>query len=164
MKQIAFVLACLIGQELSAQVMPLPAPGDTTRVRFDATRNAERDINAAIEQARKTGKNILVDVGGEWCGWCRKLDKFYLENRDVDEYLHQHFVEVKVNYSKENKNVEVLSRYPAIKGYPHYFVLAPDGKLLHSQETGALESGNHHDRDKVLAFLEAWSPGAKPDH
>ena len=66
---------------------------------------------------------------------------------------------VKVNFSKENENEKVLSAYPKIEGYPHLFVLDSDGKLLHSQDTGALESGKHHDHDKVLAFLKRWAPG-----
>ena len=68
----------------------------------------------------------------------------------------KNYVVVKVNYSKENKNEAVLSRYPRIPGYPHLFVLNSNGKLLHSQDTGQLESGNHHDRDKVMAFLKQW--------
>ena len=64
---------------------------------------------------------------------------------------------MKVNYSKENKNEEVLSQYPRIAGYPHLFVLDSDGKLLHSQDTGELESGDHHDRDKVFNFLKEWA-------
>jgi hypothetical protein len=64
---------------------------------------------------------------------------------------------VKVNFSEENKNEKVLSRYPKIEGYPHIFVLEKNGKLLHSQDTGLLESGDHHDHDKVLAFLKKWA-------
>jgi hypothetical protein len=63
-----------------------------------------------------------------------------------------------VNFSQENKNEEVLSRYPKIPGYPHFFVLDKDGKFLHSQSTGDLEEGDHHDRKKVLEFLEEWIP------
>jgi hypothetical protein len=69
---------------------------------------------------------------------------------------------VKINYSPENKNQKVLRQFPKIPGYPHFFVLDGNGKLLHSQNTGELESGKHHDREKVFAFLRKWalpSPG-----
>jgi hypothetical protein len=48
--------------------------------------------------------------------------------------------------------------YPRVKGYPHLFVLERDGSLLHSQDTGELESGKGHDPEKVMAFLKRWNP------
>jgi hypothetical protein len=66
------------------------------------------------------------------------------------------FIVVKVNWSPENQNEAVLSEYPRISGYPHLFVLDKKGKLLHSEDTGLLESGDHHDHDKVIAFLKEW--------
>ncbi len=70
----------------------------------------------------------------------------------------KNFVVVKVNYSKENKNEQFLSQFPKIPGYPHLFVLESSGKLLQSQSSGELESGDHHDHDKILAFLKKWAP------
>jgi hypothetical protein len=66
------------------------------------------------------------------------------------------YVWVKVNWSRENKNEALLSRWPAIKGYPHLFVLDADGKLIHSQDTEALEAGKDYDKAKFVAFLEKF--------
>lgn len=129
--------------------------------KFDPNSDAVKDIQQAIVEASHSGKRILLDVGGEWCIWCRRLDSFFVEQKDVAKFLHENYVVVKVNFSKENENEKVLSRYPKIEGYPHLFVLNSDGKFLHSQDTGALESGKHHDHDKVLAFLKRWAPGRK---
>jgi thioredoxin-related protein len=111
-----------------------------------------------MDIASKAGKRILLDVGGEWCIWCRKLDKFFQDNNDVSEFLHKNYIVVKVNWSKENKNEKFLSNYPAVKGYPHLFVLDSKGKLVHSQDTGELESGDHHDYEKVFTFLKKFAP------
>src|SRR5690606_38389351 len=111
------------------------------REKFDPNRDAEKDIHAAIEEAKRTDKRILLDVGGEWCIWCHRLDEFFAENEYVNNFLHENFVVVKVNYSPENKNEKVLSKYPEIPGYPHFFVLDTNGKFLHSQGTGELEKG-----------------------
>jgi hypothetical protein len=53
-----------------------------------------------------------------------------------------------------------LSRWPAIDGYPHYFVLDDRGALVRSQSTGALEKGDGYDRAKVMAFLARYAPPA----
>lgn len=126
-------------------------------LKYDPARNPEQDLNETILEAKRLNKRILLDVGGDWCIWCHKLDKFFEENKDVKKFLDEHFILMKVNYSKENKNEKFLSKYPKIPGYPHIFVLNKNGKLLHSQNTGDLESGDHHDKDKMLAFLKKWA-------
>ncbi len=126
--------------------------------KFDPTRDAAKDIQAAIAEAKKGQKRVILDVGGEWCIWCHRLDSLFQRNKDLDEYMHKKFVVVKVNFSKENQNAKVLSRYPKIPGYPHLFVLDNNGKLLHSQDTGELEEGKGHSREKVFAFLRKWTP------
>ncbi len=137
---------------------PTGGPGGApTFGKFDPTRDAAADIRAAIAEAGSSHRRVLLDVGGEWCIWCRRLDSLYESHKDLSEYLARHYVLVKVNYSKENKNEKVLSQYPKIPGYPHYFVLDSDGTLLRSQDTGALEAGKGHDPAKVLAFLKKWA-------
>ena len=90
--------------------------------------------------------------------WCRRLDSLFVRYPDLEELRARNFVTVKVNWSREKKNEEVLSQYPKITGYPHLFVLGPDGSLLHSQETGSLEKGKGHDPEKVRTFLQTWAP------
>lgn len=80
---------------------------------------------------------------------------------EVKALLDKYFVVVKINYSKENKNEKFLSKYPAIEGYPHFFVLDSDGKLLHSQNTGELEQDKDYDKDKFVSFLKKWIPPKK---
>ena len=127
--------------------------------KFDPSRDAEQDIDAGVAEAKRSGRRVLLDVGGDWCVWCKKLDQFFEDNQDVAALLHESFVLVKVNFSPENKNQRVLSRYPEIPGFPHFFVLDDSGELLRSQGTAELEEGDHHDRAKVLAFLRRWAPG-----
>ncbi len=155
----AAILALMLLSGIAvSQNKETPQQAPAQREKFDPARDSEKDLQAAVAVASKEGKNILLDVGGEWCIWCHKLDKFFQDNKDVSEFLHANFVVVKVNYSKENKNEKFLSKYPQVKGYPHLFVLDSKGKLLHSQDTGALESGDHHDHDKVFTFLKKWAP------
>jgi thioredoxin-related protein len=150
---ISGIFACKNQQNEQSQYVPV--------TQFDPNRDAAKDITDAIVEAKRTNKRILLDVGGDWCIWCHKLDSFFRENQDINEFLHENFIVVKINYSKENKNEAVLSQYPKVAGYPHLFVLDSDGKLLHSQNTGDLESGDHHDREKVFSFLKTWTPSSK---
>jgi thioredoxin-related protein len=135
--------------------------GDTTFVpvtEFDPSRDAAKDLDLAVIEAQRTGKYILLNIGGDWCTWCRKYDEFLNENKDITNFMHQKFVLVKINFSPDNRNKKVLSRFPDITGYPHLFVLDETGKLLHSQDTSELEEGDKHDREKMLRFFKKWAP------
>lgn len=125
---------------------------------FDPARDAARDIREAVAEAVRTGRNVLVDVGGEWCVWCHYMDAFYEKHPDVKALRDRFYVQVKLNYSPENENKEILSKYPKISGYPHLFVLDGTGKLLWSQNTGKLEQGEGYNTEKFIAFLTKWAP------
>lgn len=126
--------------------------------KYDPARNAGQDIDAAVRESARTGKRIMLEVGGEWCIWCHIMDDFFEKNPELLSLREKNFIMLKINYSEENKNEEVLSRYPAITGYPHIFVLDEAGKLLHSQDTAKLEEGKSYNLDRFMAFLKEWSP------
>lgn len=126
---------------------------------FDPKRDAESDVARAVQVAKREGKRVLVEVGGEWCAWCKIMDRFFAANDRVRTLRDAHYVWVKVNWSKENRNEALLSRWPKIDGYPHIFVLDADGSLLHSQDTSLLEQGRGYDVARFVAFLERWKPG-----
>ncbi len=124
---------------------------------YDPARDAAADLAATIETAKSGNKRIVLQVGGEWCGWCHKLDRYIAEHPAVAESLHNDFVIMKVNMSDENNNEAFLSRYPDIPGYPHWYVLESDGTLLHSQGTAELEEGPSYSESALLEFLATWS-------
>lgn len=144
---------------LAAALLLTPSYGfrQDLPAKFDPSRDAAKDVATAVATAKAQGKRVLVDVGGEWCPWCHILDRFVAANADVQALRNAGYVWVKVNWSKENKNEVLLSRWPNIKGYPHLFVLDADGKLLHSQDTGVLEAGRDYDKAKFVAFLKKYS-------
>jgi thioredoxin-related protein len=142
------------GRQNRAEARPGPAPAGV----YDPARDPSHDLAEAVMQASWSGKRILLEVGGEWCSWCHSLDAFFASNRGLLDFRDDNFIVLKVNVSPENKNESFLSNYPKIPGYPHLFVLTPDGKLLYSQDTSELELGQSYNRDKVEAFLKKWSP------
>ena len=149
---VAVAFALLVSTSaISAPENPLPA-------KFDPTREAVRDLDTALQLARSTQRHVLVEIGGEWCTWCHIMDRFFAANGELKTLRDANFVWLKVNFSKENENKALLSRWPKVAGYPHLFVLGADGRLLHSQDTSALEARNSYDPIKFRAFLVDWSP------
>ncbi len=125
---------------------------------YDPQRDAAADIESAVAEAKRSKKNVLLEVGGKWCVWCRIMDSYFEANPDVLKLREDNFVTVKINFSPENENKEVLARYGEIPGYPHLFVLDSEGKLIQSQGTGELEEGKSYNKEKFVGFLRKWSP------
>ncbi len=126
--------------------------------KFDPKRDPFADLKVSVEDAQKSGKRILLDVGGEWCIWCHRLDSFLEANPELLKYMHDNFVVQKVNWSPDNKNEKFLSQYPKVPGYPHIFILENDGKFLFSKNTGELEKEKSYDDEKIMTFLKEWTP------
>ena len=128
------------------------------RLTLAPTRDPKIDLQKAVEQAAKDSKRIILDVGGEWCGWCVYMDKFIVQNPELAKIRDDNFVWVKVNYSPANENPTFLSPYPQPAGFPHLYVLDEKGKLLYSEDTSLLEKGEEYDLAKFTKFLKTWSP------
>jgi thioredoxin-related protein len=147
---------------IPAQPIDSTKPKSEQHQKFDPARDAQKDIQDALVLAKKSNKRILLDIGGEWCIWCHRLDSLFIQNKDLENYLNKHYVVVKINVSEENKNKAILSKYPKVTGYPHIFILNKNGKLIHSQDTGEWEFPKNypykgHDKTKVFAFLKKWA-------
>jgi thiol:disulfide interchange protein len=129
---------------------------------FDPKRNAESDIQAAIAEAQRTGKRILLDIGGDWCQYCHQMDDFFRLHPDLLQLRDSNFLTVAIYYGDDNKNKQALSRYSKLLGIPHFFVLEKDGTLLYSQHVLDLREGGSYDANKMKRFLLAWAPSSTP--
>ncbi len=147
-----FLLAILGCQSSSRQ--PVYTVG-----KYDPEADPAVDLIATIERAQAEHKRIILQVGGEWCQFCHRLDAFIRETPSVATGLHDGFLIMKVSFTQgENENTEFLGQYPDVAGYPHWYVLESDGTLLHSQDTSKIQKGNNYSEDKLLAFIEKWKP------
>ncbi|OGR95830.1 MAG: hypothetical protein A2016_00615 [Elusimicrobia bacterium GWF2_62_30] len=119
-------------------------------------RDAARDIKTALALARGENKRVLVKVGGYWCEWCRRLDRFIGENGALAAYLGDNFVIVNVYYDFSGVLPPAIAGYPKPAGSPHIYILGPDGAVLESKDTVPLEAGSGYDLEKFMAFLAQW--------
>lgn len=154
MKSILIVL-CVLVFSCRAQA------ADTTRL-YNPAANATRDIANLVQKAKAEKKHVLVQVGGNWCVWCYRFNAFVQTDTLLRQIAKNSFLIYHLNYSKENKNLDVLAKlgYPQRFGFPVLVVLDADGNRLHTQDSGLLEKGNGYDRDKVLGFFSNWAPTA----
>jgi thiol:disulfide interchange protein len=121
---------------------------------YSETSNAATDIAAAIAQARREHKRILLDFGGNWCGDCQVLDIYYHQSPNA-ELLAKHFVLVHVNIGHMDQNVAIAEKYnvPIKKGVPALAVLDSHGKLLYAEHDKEFE---HTSPSAITDFLNRW--------
>jgi len=126
---------------------------------YDPAADALADVKMAVKKASEAKKNVFLFIGGNWCPWCIRLNAFIFDDPQLDSLLHANYEVVKVNYSKENKNLELLKKLNAPQrfGFPVLVILDDKGKLLHTQNSLYLEKDKSYDRGRIWEFLLGWS-------
>jgi len=124
--------------------------------------DAKKEIESAIKQAKVSGKHVMLQIGGNWRVWCARFNDFVTNDKSLDSSLKANYVVYHLNYSKENKNLDILKKYsfPQRFGFPVFLVLNEKGELLHTQTSWYLEAGKGYDKEKVAAFFNDWSKKA----
>jgi len=128
---------------------------------YKPAEDAEAEIVKAVKEAKKTGKHVFIQIGGNWCIWCARFYEFVPKDKELDSLMNANYVVYHMNYSKENYNAKLLTRYkfPQRFGFPVFLILDGQGKLIHTQNSWYLEDGKtSYDREKIRAFFNDWSP------
>ncbi|MCY1529259.1 Thioredoxin-like protein [compost metagenome] len=134
---------------------------------YNPQANAQADINTAVAKAKKEGKHVFIQVGGNWCVWCIRFHNLVDTTPELKKFLNDNYETVLLNWSPENKNEEILKNfnYPGRFGFPVFLILDGNGKLIHTQNSAYLEEGGGHSVKKVMDFLKNWNAGAlKPEN
>ena len=139
---------------------PAPTPDTEEAYReviYPDSGQAEADIAAALAQAAREKKRVLLDFGGNWCGDCHVLEIYFHDaaNRGL---LEANYVLVPVNIGQMDANLGLAARYgvPVAKGVPALAVLEPSGQVVYSQRNGEFEAMRTLDSASVTAFLLQW--------
>jgi thioredoxin-related protein len=129
---------------------------------YNPQANAKDDLAKAIAKADSSGKNVLLQIGGNWCKWCLRFTKFCSDTHEIDTLISNNYVFYHLNYSKENKNLDILKTldYPQRFGFPVLVVLNRKGVRIHTQDSGFLELNDGYDKEKTIEFLSNWTPRA----
>ncbi len=143
-------------KQVLAQDKP-PAHTYSTKHIYSDSADPKAEIAAALVQARKEHKRVLLDFGGDWCGDCQVLD-IYFHQAPNEELLNRNYVLVHVWIGHIDHNLEYPEKYGVAikKGVPALAVLDAKGTTIYSQQTGEFEDMRHMDAGSVTAFLEKW--------
>jgi thiol:disulfide interchange protein len=125
---------------------------------YDESADGSKQIADALAVAGKDGKRVLLQFGANWCPWCHKLHALFATDKSIAARLKSDYVVVLIDVNK-GRNSEVDAKYghPTRLGLPVIVILDAQGKQLTTKNSGELEEGDHHNPEKVMAFLKKWS-------
>ena len=146
-------------------VVILCASGVCTRAQtqgaklYNPTANAEGEIAAAVKKAKAEKKHVLIQAGGNWCSWCLEFNRFTHTDQQIDSLLEADYIVYHMNYSPENKNTTLMTKYgfPQRFGFPVFIILDENGNQLHTQNSAYLEQGKSYNKGRVMEFLRGWN-------
>ncbi len=148
--------------QLASHDQIMQPPAELKPGLYPADNDARKDIKAAITQAAKEHKRVLLDFGADWCLDCHILDNTFHHNADVEPLLEKNYVVVHIDIGKTNppKNNDVAIKYHVNleKGVPALAVLDSNGKLLYADKGGEFEGARRMKVQYVIDFLEKWKP------
>ena len=137
---------------------------------YDETIDQNEQIDNALKQAKREGKFVVCQVGGNWCPWCLRFADFITKDNDISTLIRDNFVYNHVNYSPNSpsdakgqaRTAKMMKRLgnPGRFGFPVFVVLDERGNVVHTQDSSFLEEGQGYDKDKVLRFFKNWTPKA----
>jgi thiol:disulfide interchange protein len=140
--------------------LPTPLPYPFNERQSEAAAMAE--VDAAFARARSRGTRVLVDFGGNWCGWCRILEAV-IDLPEVKPFVEQHYEVVHVYTSsggaRTDRNLRILARFGLrpgdIEGYPWVVVATADGDVLHSSYE--ITDDRHQTPQAMVNWLAEWA-------
>ncbi len=107
---------------LFVSMFSLPAFAEGDGVNF-----FEGSFRQALAKAKKEKKMVMLDAYTSWCGPCKVLKNKVFPNKELGNYINEHFVSIGVDM-EAGEGPALANMYP-IEGYPTILFLDASGKI-----------------------------------
>jgi protein disulfide-isomerase len=126
---------------------------------YDEKADAHQQIAAAIAEASKAQRNVILIFGANWCPDCRALDA-QMHKEELAALIATNYEVVKVDIGRHDKNQDLGEKYhvPLEHGIPALAVLDPGGKLLYAMDQGQFADARHMSYESIKEFFVKWEP------
>ncbi len=128
------------------------------RTPYNPNADATAAVDAAFARAKKNGKRVLIDLGGNWCPDCIVLANLMLLP-ELKSFLAAHFEIVAVDVGRFDKNLQIPARFgiKRLEGAPSVIVAEPDGRLVNQGRIAALADARHMTPQAIADWLALWA-------
>jgi thiol:disulfide interchange protein len=142
----------LLAGTAAAQIAPVPT---VRKHLYPEISEAQHDIDAALVEAKRTHKRVILDFGGDWCGDCQVLDIYFNQSPNA-ELLAKNFIKVNINIGRMDANLDIAHKYGVpIHGVPALAVIDANGTIVVAQDKEFADM-RHMEPTSVTEFLTKW--------
>ena len=122
---------------------------------YDEAADAKAQVGTALAAAKAQNKNAMIVFGANWCGDCKMLDGEF-KKPALAALLDKHYVVVKVDVGRFNKNLDVVKPYGEVikKGIPSIVIATPANELVYATNGGELADARKMGEAGVAAFFQ----------
>jgi thiol-disulfide isomerase/thioredoxin len=123
---------------------------------FDKSRNADEDVDAAIESAARRGTRALLVLGGNWCHDSRSFAA-KLQTPALAALAAERFELVYVDIGRRDRNLDIPSGFgvTSLSGTPTVLIVSGTGDLLNADSIGEWTNAASRSADELLEYLTA---------
>lgn len=131
---------------------PLPLP-------YVADAPADQAVDRALARARRSGRLVLIDLGGNWCLDCRLLAGT-MQLPALKTWLARHYEIVTVDVGRFDRNLQIPARYGItgrLAGVPALLIVDPrTGRLRNPDRITALADARSLSPQGLADWLASW--------
>ncbi len=113
----------------------------------------------AFKKAIKTDKPIFLSIGYSTCHWCHVMEHESFEDREVAEYLNEHFISIKVDREErpdvDEFYMDIAQKMTGRGGWPLTIIMTPDKKPFFA--------GTYFPKKRLMSTLSQISNKWKTD-
>ena len=126
---------------------------------YDENADAHQQVTAAIAEASKGQKNVVLVFGANWCGDCRALNA-QMHKEELAALIAANYEVVKIDVGRFNKNKDIAAKYhvPLAHGIPTLAVLDPSGNVLYTMDQGQFSNARSMSYESIRDFFAKWVP------
>ena len=135
-----------------------------TTAPYDEHANANAVVDAAFARAKKSGKLVMLDLGGNWCPDCIILANV-MRLPAMAQFMAAHYEFAAVDVGRFDKNLQIPARFGITKrldGVPTILVATPEGKLVNGGQVFALSNAREMTPQSLAEYLAKWVRSGSP--
>jgi len=126
---------------------------------YDEKANADAAVDSAFARAKRSGKRVLIDLGGNWCGDCIVLSNL-MQLPTMKSFIASHYEVATVDVGRFDRNLQIPARFGItgrLEGVPSVLIATADGKLVNAGHVAALADARSMTPQAIADWLAQWA-------
>jgi len=123
---------------------------------FETNAMHAQDVLQALSESSRTNRNILIEYGGDWCKWSKRMESV-LETPEISSFIKDNFVFLRSYVGADGSYDSSSIELPSTSFVPYFSLVRPDRTVIANQPTEGFEFLWFYKKAAILEFLKAWA-------